>query len=125
MALNLVLPYPRNDSCNRLDFTTEDSSKEANPIKELLLGQLLFYRHKYENKFRPNIAHDLFSDWRFESGEIFRSTTCALDLEKLRHKSGAWTEPLKDPKARLYIPSGDPIFPLRNDDNHALLFFAD
>ena len=40
--------------------------------------------------------------------------TFLLDLEKLRAKSGAWTDPVSVPESELYVRSGDPVFPLRN-----------
>ena len=71
MALNLTLPSPADESCNRWDFAIDDAGSEVNPVKTLLLGQLVFYRHKNESKFGPNAAPGLFAGWRLEPGGIY------------------------------------------------------
>ena len=125
MALNLTLPSPSDESKSRWDFVIEDAGREEVCVKKLLLGQLVFYRHKNESKFGPNAAPALFAGWRIEPGGIYRSVTLVLDLEKLRLKAGAWTEPLSVPETELYVREGAPMFPLRNASEHALLTFAD
>ena len=50
--------------------------------------------------------------------------TLVLDLEKLRTKTGAWTDPTPS-LSFMYVRSGAPVFPLRNAAEHALLTFAD
>ncbi|OLP93635.1 hypothetical protein AK812_SmicGene24425 [Symbiodinium microadriaticum] len=125
MALNLTLPSPADESCNRWVFMNDDAGRDEVPVKKLLLGQLVFYRNKSDSKFGPNAAPGLFAGWRLEPGCIYRSVTYVLDLEKLRLKSGAWTDPLSVPEAELYVRSGDPVFPLRNAAEHALLSFAE
>ncbi|OLQ14226.1 hypothetical protein AK812_SmicGene1638 [Symbiodinium microadriaticum] len=104
---------------------SDDAGREEVPVKKLLLGQLVFYRHKSESKFGPNAAPGLFAGWRLEPRSIYRSVTFVLDLEKLRLKSGAWTDPLNVPEAELYVRSGDPVFPLRHAAEHGLLSFAE
>ena len=47
-----------------------------------------------------------------------------LDLDKLRHKSGTWTDPVNVPEGELYVRCGDPVFPLRSAAEHALFSFA-
>ena len=125
MALNLTLPSPADESCSRWDFMSNDAGRDEIPVKKLLLGQLVFYRNRNDSKFGPNAAPGLFAGWRLEPGCIYRSVTYVLDIEKLRMKSGAWTDPLSVPEAELYVRSGDPVFPLRNAAEHALLSFAD
>ena len=94
-------------------------------VKKLILGQLVFYRRKHDSKFGPNAAPGLFAGWRLEPGGIYRDVTFVLHLEKFRTKSGAWTDPVSVPESELYVRSRDPVFPLRNAAEHALLTFAD
>ena len=125
MAMNLTLRAPQDESCSRWDFNNDDAGRDENHVKKLVLGQLVFYRHKHESKFGPNAAPGLFAGWRLEPGGIYRDVTRVLDLEKLRTKSGAWTDPVNVPESELHVRSGAPVFPLRNAAEHALLTFAD
>ena len=125
MAMNLTLRAPQDESCSRWDFNNDDAGRDENHVKKLVLGQLVFYRHKHESKFGPNAAPGLFAGWRLEPGGIYRDVTRVLDLEKLRTKSGAWTDRVNVPESELHVRSGAPVFPLRNAAEHALLTFAD
>ena len=125
LALNLTLRAPQDESCSRWDFNNDDAGRDESHAKKLILSQLVFYRHKHDSKFGPNAAPGLFAGWRLEPGGIYRDVTFVLDLEKPRTKSGAWTDPVSVPESELYARSGDPVFPLRNAAEHALLTFAD
>ena len=120
-----MLRAPQDESCSSWVFNNDDAGRDESHVKKLILGQLVFYRHKHDRKFGPNAAPCLFAGWRLEPGGIYRDVTFVLDLEKLRTKSGAWTDPVSVPESELYARSGDPVFPLRNAAEHALLTFAD
>ena len=124
MAMNLTLRSPQDESRSRWDFNNDDAGREESHVRKLLLGQLVFYRHKHESKFGPNAAPGLFAGWRLEPGGIYRDVTLVLDLEILRTKTGAWTDPISVPESELYVRSGAPVLPLRNAAEHALLTFA-
>ena len=124
-AMNLTLPAPEDSERSRWDFMTSDAGREDASPRRLLLGQLVFYRHKGDNKFGPNAAPGLFAGWRLEAGGIYRSVVLVLDLGKLHHRTGAWAEPLNVPESELYVRSGDPVFPLRNAAERALQLCGD
>ena len=125
MALNLTLRAPQDESCSRWEFNNDNAGRDESHVKKLILGQLVFYRHKHDSKFRPNAAPGLSAGWRLEPGGIYRDVTLVLDLEKLRSRPGAWTDPVSVPESELYVRSGAPVFPPRNAAEHALLTFAD
>ena len=81
MALNLTLRAPQDESCSRWDFNNDDAGRDESHVKKLILGQLVFYRHKHDSKFGPNAAPGLSAGWRLEPGGIYRDVTLVLDLK--------------------------------------------
>eukprot|EP00439_Symbiodinium_sp_Y106_P039826 s6676_g4.t2 len=106
MALNLTLRAPQDESCSRWEFNNDNAGRDESHVKKLILGQLVFYRHKHDSKFGPNAAPGLSAGWRLEPGGIYRDVTLVLDLEKLRTRPGAWTDPVSVPESELYVRSG-------------------
>ena len=121
MALNLSHASPADSSLSRWDFGVAHFGVDDNPVKKLILGQLVFYRSKSDDKFSPNAKPGLFAGWRIEPGFTYRPVTYVLDLAKVKHKSGAWDDPFSVPEAELYVREGDPVFPLKNAAEQSLL----
>ncbi|CAE6955300.1 GIP [Symbiodinium natans] len=120
MAMNLSHPAPLESDLSRWDFAVAHFDAEDVPPRELILGQLVFYRARADSKFGPNAKPGLFAGWRLEPGFLYRSVVYVLDLAKVRFKLGSWEEVISVPEAELYVRSGDPVFPLKNAAEHTL-----
>ena len=121
MALKLSHSAPADSSFSRRDFGVARLGADDIPVKKLILGQLVFYRSKSEDKFSPNAKPGLFAGWRNEPGFSYRMVTYVLDLAKVKRKSGAWDDPFSVPEAELYVREGNPVFPLKNAAEQSLL----
>ena len=60
----------------------------------------------------------------FDIGLTYRKQVYVLDYELLRQKTGGYFNPIAVPEVELYIPDGNPIFPLKEAAEHALAHFT-
>jgi len=95
------------------------------PGPMLALGQLVHYRKLSSDKFTANAVPGIFAGWRFESGLVYKRVVLVLDYQALQQKSGGYFNTISVPEPELYIPDGEPIFPLRAAAEEALNKFAD
>ena len=98
---------------------------EKFPGPMLALGQLVHYRKLSSDKFTANAVPGIFAGWRFESGLTYRKVVLVLDYQSLQQKSGGYFNTISVPEPELYIPEGEPIFPLRAAAEEAMNKFAD
>ena len=97
--------------------------------RQLLLGQLVFYRTdpKSRAKYEPSAAPALFAGWRLDSGPgSFKGVYQVLDYQKvIKTESASYALAISVPTEELWVPEGEPVFPMRQAFEQALEGFSD
>jgi hypothetical protein len=106
---------------NRWAFAFGSNFKGIN----LSLGQLVYYRKISPDKLQANAVAGLFAGWRLEAGCAYRGQTYVLSYSALKHQTGNYWDPLSVDERELFVPEGDPVFPLRRIAQQALAEFKD
>ena len=90
---------------------------------DYILGQLVFYRTKFQEKFKlsPNASPGLFGGWKIEFGFRYQGTCKVIDYEAL--KNGKLSVMLV-PDREIYVRE-DVVFPLCELAEKALKEFSD
>jgi hypothetical protein len=127
-ALPPILPHERNTEAaqqklQQTRFFAATGEQLKGPM--IALGQLVHYRKLSADKFTASAVPGVFAGWRFEHGLSYRKVVLVLDYESLPLKSGGYYNPIAVPEDELYIPDGNPTFPLKVAAEHALATFTD
>ena len=90
---------------------------------DYILGQLVFYRTKFQEKFKlsPNASPGLFGGWKLEFGFRYQGTCKIVDYEAL--KNGKLSVMLV-PDREIYVRD-EVVFPLCELAEKALKEFSD
>ena len=65
------------------------------------------------HKLTANVVPGIFAGWRFDLGFTYRKVVLVLDYDALQHKSGGYYNTTAVPEDELYLPNGEPVFPLK------------
>ena len=87
----------------------------------LCFGQLVYYRRKSPTKrtLEPNMSPGLFLGWRIDPGFRYRNVLRVLDYQEYRTRGG--NSAVDVPEAEIFVPEGDPIFPVGFSRHQALI----
>ena len=87
----------------------------------LCFGQLVYYRRKSPTKrtLEPNMSPGLFSGWRIDPGFRYRNVLRVLDYQEYRTRGG--NSAVDVPEAEIFVPEGDPVFPVGFSRHQALI----
>ena len=121
-----ILPHEKNTdpAVTKLQQTRFQAATGSTfPGPMLALGQLVHYRKVTPDKMSANAAPGIFAGWRFEHGLVYKKVTLVLDYNALQQKSGGYYNSISVPEQELYIPEGEPIFPLKAAADKALKEF--
>ena len=95
------------------------------PGIQLALGQLVYYRVVSNDKTTAAAVAGIFAGWKFDAGMKYRYITKILSHKALKEKAGEFWKPHHAHESELFVPPGDPIFPLRGVAEHAIANFCD
>ena len=93
--------------------------------RRLALGQLCYCRVISSDKTSAAAHAGIFAGWRIEAGLRYRGVCKVLSYKALKDQSGSFGEPISVPEAELFVPNGDPSYPLRNIAEEAVKKFED
>ena len=87
----------------------------------LCFGQLVYYRRKSPTKrtLEPNMSPGLFLGWRIDPGFRYRNVLRVLDYQEYRTRGG--NSAVDVPEAEIFVPEGDPVFPVGFSRHQALI----
>ena len=87
----------------------------------LCFGQLVYYRRKSPTKrtLEPNMSPGLFLGWRIDPGFRYRNVLRVLDYQEYRARGG--NSAVDVPEAEIFVPEGDPVFPVGFSRHQALI----
>ena len=87
----------------------------------LCFGQLVYYRRKSPTKrtLEPNMSPGLFLGWRIDPGFRYRNILRVLDYQEYRTRGG--NSAVDVPEAEIFVPEGDPVFPVGFSRHQALI----
>ena len=85
----------------------------------------MYYRVVSPDKTQAAAIAGIFAGWKIEAGFRYRYVTRVLSYSALKNRTGNFWEPLKVPEAELFVPPGEPTFPLRGIAEHAIAHFAE
>ena len=87
----------------------------------LCFGQLVYYRKKSQTKrtLEPNMSPGLFMGWRIDPGFRYRNVVRVLDYQEYRTRGG--NAAVDAPEAEIFVPEGDPVFPVGFSRHQALI----
>ena len=87
----------------------------------LCFGQLVYYRKKSPTKrtLEPNMSPGLFLGWRIDPGFRYRYITRVLDYQEYRTRGS--NSAIDVPEAEIFVPEGDPVFPIGFSRHQALI----
>ena len=95
------------------------------PGQRLALGQLVYYRTISADKTSAAAQAGIFAGWRVEAGLKYRGVLKVLSYTALKNQTGNFWEPLSVPEPEIFVPNGEPTFPLRNIAEDAIKKFED
>ena len=87
----------------------------------LCFGRLVYYRRKSPTKrtLEPNMSPGLFLGWRIDPGFRYRNVLRVLDYQEYRTRGG--NSAVDVPEAEIFVPEGDPVFPVGFSRHQALI----
>lgn len=87
----------------------------------LCFGQLVYYRKKSPTKrtLEPNMSPGLFMGWRIDPGFRYKNVVRVLDYQEYRTRGG--NSAVDVPEAEIFVPDGDPVFPIGFSRHQALI----
>ena len=117
----LSMSFDRPALCNPDKTQWEAITREKFNGIRLCFGQLVYYRKKHPTKrtLEPNMAPGLFLGWRIDSGLRYRNVTRILDYQEFRTRGSSCVADVPEPE--LFIPDGDPYFPIGFSKHQALV----
>ena len=117
----LSMSFDRPSLCNPDKTQWEAITREKFNGIRLCFGQLIYYRKKHPTKrtLEPNMAPGLFLGWRIDSGLRYRNVTRILDYQEFRTRGSSCVADVPEPE--LFIPDGDPYFPIGFSKHQALV----
>ena len=82
---------------------------------------LVYYRKKSPTKrtLEPNMSPGLFLGWRIDPGFRYRYITRVLDYQEYRTRGS--NSAIDVPEAEIFVPEGDPVFPIGFSRHQALI----